>query len=258
MTTVSQHAPGTFCWIQLGTTDEEGARKFYSGLFGWNGEKTTVEGGSFTLVKKKDKAIGAVMQQGPEQGPPSWTPFVAVKNVDQVADTVRTKGGKVLMEPMNASTNGRFGVFADPTGAVFAAWQAGTKAGAEVMGETSSVCWNELITTDSSKAGAFYENVFGWKAEATPMPGQKDRTYTIFQKGTEQAGGMMSATPEMHLTHPYWMIYFAVDDTDKSAAKAEQLGAKVMMKPTDIPTIGRFAVIKDPQGAWFSILKPQI
>ena len=53
MTTVSQHAPGTFCWIQLGTTDEEGARKFYSGLFGWNGEKTTVEGGSFTLVKRR-------------------------------------------------------------------------------------------------------------------------------------------------------------------------------------------------------------
>lgn len=257
MTTVSQHAPGTFCWLQLGTNDEEGAKKFYSGLFGWANEKTTVEGGTFTILKKGDKALGAAMQMGPGQGPPSWMPFVASKDVDQTTKTIRDAGGQVIMEPMDASTNGRFGIYADPTGAVFAVWQAGTKSGSEVVGETGAVCWNELITFDSDKAGAFYAKVFGWKPEAMPMPGQENRSYTIFNKDAEQVGGMMKATPDMKLTHPYWMIYFAVDDTDKSAAKAQQLGGQVMMKPTDIPTIGRFAVIKDPQGAWFSILKPQ-
>ena len=91
------------------------------------------------------------------------------------------------------------------------------------------------------------------------MPGQKDRTYTIFQKGTEQAGGMMSATPEMHLTTS------VLDDLLRGRRHGQvrcQGGAarcqRSLMKPTDIPTIGRFAVIKDPQGAWFSILKPQI
>jgi uncharacterized protein len=160
------------------------------------------------------------------------------------------------MEPMDVNPNGRFAVFQDPTGAVFAVWQAGTKAGAEIVNETGSMCWNELITTDSHKAGSFYERVFGWNQEPMPMPGEPGRTYTIFKQDATQVGGMMTATAEMKLTHPYWMIYFSVDDCDKSAGKAEQLGGKVMMKPTDIPNIGRFAVIRDPQGAWFSILEP--
>lgn len=259
MSTVTQYAPGTFCWTQLGTTDEEAAKKFYSGLFGWTGEKTSVNGHAFTLLTKNQKAIGALMAQGQEQGPPSWLPFVAVKSVEQTVANVRSKSGKVLMEPFDVRPNGRFAVFEDPTGGVIAVWEAGTKAGAEIVNESGSMVWNELITTDSAKAGAFYERIFGWKAEPMPMPGESGRTYTIFkQQGAEAGvGGMMTATPEMRLTHPYWMIYFAVDDCDKSAAKAEQLGAKIMVPPTDIPTVGRFSVIRDPQGAYFSILKPQ-
>jgi predicted enzyme related to lactoylglutathione lyase len=65
---------------------------------------------------------------------------------------------------------------------------------------------------------------------------------------------MMKATPEMHLTHPYWLIYFAVDDCDKIVAKAQQLGGKTMLPPTDIPNIGRFSVLTDPQGAYFAII----
>lgn len=256
MSTMTQHALGTFCWTQLLTTDEAGAKKFYSGLFGWKDETETADGHPITILKKSDKAIGAVMPLGPDQGPPSWTPFVAVANVDEIATKVRNGGGKVVMEPMTVNPNGRFAVFQDPTEAVFAVWQAGTKAGAEIVGETSSMVWNELITTDSGKAGSFYERVFGWKQDPMPMPGDPSRAYTIFKQDATQTGGMMTATPEMHLTHPYWMIYFAVDDCDKSATKAEQLGGKVMMKPTDIPTIGRFATIRDPQGAWFSIIKP--
>ena len=258
MTTMTRHAPGTFCWTQLGTNDEAGARKFYSGLFGWKDEPTTAAGKPLTLLKKGDKAVGAVVPQAPGQGSSAWTPFVAVTSVDQTAERVRQAGGELLMGPMDVNPNGRFAVFQDPTGAVFAVWQAGTQPGAEIMNETGSVCWNELITTDSKKAGSFYEQVFGWEQNPMPMPAEPERTYTVFKKDATQLGGMMSATPQMHLTHPYWMIYFAVDDCDKTATKAEQLGAKIMMKPTDIPTIGRFAVIRDPQGAWFSILKPEM
>ena len=256
MTTVTQHAPGTFCWTQLLTPDEAGAKKFYSGLFGWKDETEMADGHPITILKMSDKAIGAVMPLGPNQGPPNWTPFVAVTNVDETATRVRDGGGKVVIEPMTVNPNGRFAVFQDPIGAAFAVWQAGTKPGAGILGETGAMVWNELITTDSGKAGSFYERVFGWKPEPMPMPGESGRTYTIFKQGSTQVGGMMTATPEMHLTHPYWMLYFAVDDCDKSAAKAEQLGGKVMMKPTDIPTIGRFATIRDPQNAWFSIIKP--
>src|SRR5205085_5779049 len=144
MTTVTQHAPGTFCWTQLGTTDEAGAKKFYSGLFGWKDRTETADGNPITILSKNDKAIGAVMPQSSDQGPPSWTPFVAVIDVDATAKRVRDAGGKVIMEPMEVKPNGKFAVFQDPTSAVFAVWQAGTKAGAEILGETGSVCWNEL------------------------------------------------------------------------------------------------------------------
>jgi len=260
MPTMTQHAPGTFCWTQLGTTDEEAAKKFYAGLFGWKAERSMAPNERpIDLFMKDGKAVGAVMPLGKDQGEPSWLPFVAVKNVEQTANDVRKQSGKVLMEPFDVRPNGRFAVFQDPTGAVFAVWEAGSKPGSEIIGETGSVVWDELITTDSKKAGAFYGQIFGWKPEAMPMPGGEAGTYTIFKREGAEAGvgGMMTATPQMNLTHPYWMVYFAVDDADKSAAKAEQLGAKVMMPPTDIPTVGRFAVIRDPQGAWFSILKPQ-
>ncbi len=255
MTTVTQHAPGTFCWTQLGTTDEAAAKKFYSGLFGWKDEKTMAAGSPITLFKKSDKAIGAVMPLGSGQGPPSWTPFIAVSSVDAIARRVRDGGGTTVMEPMDVNPNGRFAVFKDPAGAVFAVWQAGTQAGAEVVNEVGAMCWNELITMDADQAGSFYERVFGWTQAPMPMPGQPGRTYTIFKQGGVQVGGMMIATPVMKPTHPHWMIYFAVDDCDKAAATAEKLGAGVEMKPTDIPTIGRIAVIRDPQGAWFAIIK---
>ena len=256
MATVTQHAPGMFCWTQLGTRDEEGARKFYSGLFGWSDEKTSANGQDFTVVKKNDKAVGAIMGQAANQDSPSWLPFVAVEDLDEVVSHVREEGGKILMQPFEVGPNGRFAVFEDPTGGVFAVWKAGEKAGAEIVNETGAMCWNELITTDSEEAGAFYEGIFGWKREPMPNPGGGSGTYTIFKLGSDQAGGMMTARPEMHLKRAFWMVYFAVADCDQITARAEQLGGKVMMPPTDIPTVGRFATIRDPQGAAFSIIKP--
>jgi len=253
MTTMTRHATGMFCWPQLTTTDLEGAKRFYSGLFGWKTEENRVEGSTITLVKKADKIVGAVMADA-QSGPPSWIDFVCVDSADEIANRVKKSGGTVLIEPRDASTNGRMAVFQDPTTAVFAVWQPGTKPGADVVNEASTMCWNELITTDGAKATTFYKSLFGWTDEtAKGINGP----YTLLKKDGAMAAGLMQATPEMKLTRPYWLIYFAVDDCDASAAKAQQLSGKVMMKPTDIPDVGRFAVITDPQGAWFAIMQPK-
>src|SRR5690348_5797164 len=100
MTTMTQHAPGTFCWTQLGTTDEAAAKKFYAALFGWKDSRETAAGNPITLLKSHDKAIGAVMPLGKDQGPPNWTSFVAVTDVTVTLKRVRDAGGSVLMEPM--------------------------------------------------------------------------------------------------------------------------------------------------------------
>jgi hypothetical protein len=260
MTTMTRHAPGMFCWSQLSTTDPEGARKFYSGLFGWNLQNTPLGGEeSYTFLKKNDKIIGALCEQVDEeleQGiAPSWMPYISVENADQTVTKIKQAGGKVLMEPFDAMDSGRVAIVQDPTGGTFALWQPKKNAGAEVVNETNAMCWNELITTDKAKAGAFYKKVFGWNEETMPMP--QGGTYTIFKNNTDSAGGMMQATPDMKLTHPYWLVYFAVDDADKTAAKAQQLGGKVKMQPTDIPNVGRFSVLTDPQNVWFAIIKPE-
>jgi predicted enzyme related to lactoylglutathione lyase len=255
MATMTQHAAGMFCWCQLGTSDPEAARKFYPGLFGWAFENTTISGQPMTLIQKGGKDVGALyglMGQQRERGvPPHWESYVAVDNADQTAALVRRHGGKVLVEPMDVLDHGRMAVCEDPTGATFSLWQAGRQIGAGVVNEPGSMTWNELITDDAARAGAFYGQVFGWSEDRVPMA---NGTYTVFKKSDAQAAGMMQATPDMRLTHPYWLVYFAVEDCDAIATKAKQLGGQIRKAPADIPHIGRFAVLTDPQDAWFAII----
>ncbi len=111
-------------------------------------------------------------------------------------------------------------------------------------------CWNELITTDTDKAGDFYSTLLGWSK--TPFPGEMP--YTMFKAGDKDAGGMMARTPEMGEVPPHWMCYITVDDVDASAKQVEELGGKILCPPTDIPGVGRFVVIADPIGATVGLI----
>jgi predicted enzyme related to lactoylglutathione lyase len=112
-------------------------------------------------------------------------------------------------------------------------------------------CWNELATTDSAACEKFYTAVFGWTATKQPMG---PMTYTIFSVGDKQVGGMMQMTPEWGNIRPHWMAYIAVSDVDAYAKKITENGGKVCVPPTDIP-VGRFAVVSDPTGGTFSLIK---
>ncbi|MCZ7557458.1 MAG: VOC family protein [Bacteroidia bacterium] len=114
-----------------------------------------------------------------------------------------------------------------------------------------SFAWNELATNDVAACKSFYTDLLGWEAEDMPMG---DGTYTVFKKGSQQLAGMMAIAPEWGPVPPNWMGYIAVDDVDEAASRVEGLGGGVIMPPTDIPNIGRFAVIKDPGGAVVSIM----
>ncbi|HWB60279.1 MAG TPA: SRPBCC domain-containing protein, partial [Chthoniobacteraceae bacterium] len=108
--------------------------------------------------------------------------------------------------------------------------------------------WNELITTDTAKAGEFYTQLFGWKTE--PMPGMP---YTIFNNGNTPTGGMMQAQRGRSM----WVAYVTVENTDATLAKALKLGAKACIEPKDIPGVGRIAVFEDPTGAIIGIWQQQ-
>ena len=117
--------------------------------------------------------------------------------------------------------------------------------------EPNRFCWNELVAGDPAVARAFYEGVFGWKAEAF---GGASHDYTLFKQGDATIGGMMQC-PQPGLPS-HWLPYVVVEDLNQTVARAEQLGAKTVLPPREVPTVGRIAVLVDPQGAAFALLQP--
>jgi predicted enzyme related to lactoylglutathione lyase len=119
------------------------------------------------------------------------------------------------------------------------------------MTETNKFCWNELTAKDAAACKKFYSAVFGWTAHDQPAG---RHTYTIFKKGEVQVAGMLQMTTEWGDAKPHWMPYVAVDDCDVYAKKITDNGGTVCVPPTDI-SVGRFAVVGDPEGSFFSIIK---
>ena len=124
-----------------------------------------------------------------------------------------------------------------------------------MAGTQSPFVWYEFMSSDVAASKAFYSKVVGWSTEDMPMPGM---TYTLLRIGDTQVGGMMKLPQEGIAAgmRPGWVGYVRVDDTDRAAAKAQQLGSKILMPPTDIPNVGRIAMISDPQGAALYLFKP--
>lgn len=244
------HPPGTFCWIELATSDAAGARAFYTGLFGWGvNEFPMGEMGTYSVFQKNGADAAAMYQMGPEQQgmPPNWLSYVAVDSVDAATEKARSLGGTVVHGPFDVFEMGRMTILADPQGATFAIWETKTHAGVGVRDETNTLCWNELQARNVDAAKKFYPALFDWRLKESPE-------YTEFHVAQNAVGGMLpsQAPPEVP---SYWLPYFAVDDCDASAARAESLGGRVLLPPTDIPDVGRFSVLFDPQGAAFAVIR---
>jgi len=257
MREVTEHRPGSFCWIELGTSDAEGAKKFYRQLFGWGINDVPMESeGFYTLLQIDGKDIAGLYQlqeQQRAQGiPPHWLLYISVVSADESAKAAASLGGKVLMEPFDVFDIGRMAIAQDPTGATFALWQPKKHIGSRLVNQPNTFCWGELATNDVDAASAFYTQLLGWSAELHQLEPVK---YIIVKNGDQQIGGMLAMTAEWGDIPPHWMIYFAVEDCDSSVEKAKELGAEIKVPPTDVPDVGRFAVIQDPQGAVFSIIK---
>ena len=257
MTVTQAHAPGTFCWAELLTTDAQAAKRFYTGLFGWGYQEVPIgENAYYTMFEVGGKWISALHQMGPEQAaqgiPPNWLSYISAESADRMVARARELGATVLTEPFDVFDSGRMGVVQDPTGAVVGIWEARNHLGAGIVGEPNSLCWNELYTTDVDRAAGFYSGLLGWEPQKQPMG---DFVYTYFKHGERMSGGMMQLTPEWGPVPAHWMVYYAVDDCDAKTALAESLGGKICMPPSDVPEVGRFAMIEDPQGAAFAIIK---
>lgn len=251
------YAPGTFCWIDLGTPDQDAAGEFYGALFGWeqreddNAEQT----GGYRVATLRDQAIGGVMKLMQDGQPPAWSAYVCVEDVDATVAKAKEAGGQLLFEPMSVLDYGRMAFVVDPTGAALGLWQPGRNKGAGLVNETGAMTWHELNTRDVETAKAFYGQVFGWSFEDSEFEGTG--TYTAIKLGEEMVGGMLDVTERVPAEVPaHWLVYFAVDDADATVAEAKERGGEIPAGPFDIPKVGRIAVVKDPWGAWFAVIQP--
>lgn len=257
MPTIERHAPGSFCWIELATTNQTAAKVFYHQLLGWNVNDFPMGPGEvYSMFEVGGGSAGAaytMRKEQREQGvPPHWMIYVAVENADASAQRAGELGGTILAPAFDVMDVGRMAVVRDPTGAVFSLWQAKRHIGLTVTGN-NTFCWADLSTPDAEKASAFYTGLFGWRLTLDPA----DKSgYLHIQNNGVYIGGIPPAASRQPQTPPHWMAWFAVADCDAAAKIAVNEGGKTLYGPMTMEKVGRLAVAADPQGAVFGLITP--
>jgi len=270
VTEQDRYIPGVPCWIDTDRRDPGAAVDFYRGLFDWQVEDVMPPGAPghyFTarLHGQDVAAIGSLPEGAPAD--PAWNTYVWVQDADETAERVAAAGGGVVSEPTDVGDAGRMAVFTDPEGAGFRVWQPRRHRGATAVNEPGALNFNELHVRDLQAADRFYGTVFGWDripvgdghAWALPAYGDflEQRTPGM-QQGMKEMGApdrfwevVASVSPITDAAAPRWTVTFGVHDTDAVAARAVELGGRVVVPPFDAPWV-RLAVIADPDGAEFT------
>jgi predicted enzyme related to lactoylglutathione lyase len=243
-------------WIDVGTSDLDGARSFYGGLFGWQFQSAGPDAGGYGFFQLDGRTVAGGMQITAEQGPPSWTVYFQSADAQATAKAAEEAHGSVLRQPVDVMGEGHMAVLADKAGVPFGIWQPGQTRGVDMAGDPGSLCWVELITPDIAAAAAFYHKVLGLETSAVSFPGG---TYTCVNpaEGGEDAmfGGKVPLSDDPAETGAYWLPYFEVTDADAVAARTRELGGTVRVPATDIEGVGRFAKLADPSGARFAVIR---
>jgi predicted enzyme related to lactoylglutathione lyase len=249
------YTQGTPCWVDLMASDQQAAIDYYSDLFGWSGEIGPAEFGGYAMCTLRGKPVAgigpAMSMEGAPPPPTVWTTYLSVDNIEQTAAKVTANGGQLIVPPMQVGDQGHMMVCADPSGAVVGAWQRLQFMGAERVNEPGALTWNELNSRDLAAAMPFYTAVFGVTFESMPeMP-----SYRGMLAGGRVCGGAQQITEDMPGDPPsHWLTYFAVDDADSTVDAAVKARSNLLMPAFD-SSAGRIAVLQDPQGAVYAIIK---
>jgi predicted enzyme related to lactoylglutathione lyase len=226
-------------WHELITTDSDAAARFYADLLGVELEKADMGDFEYTMLKKDGRTHAGFVQQQLEGIPAHWYPYVLVADLDAALERAKAGGAELYHGPVDVGEGLRIGVLGDPQRASFGLMEWNQEP------PTGLFAWDELLAADVDEAAGFYGDVVGW----TTAPFKDD--YRVFNSGETMVGGLTMKQPGMPAAA--WLTYLAVGDTDAATAKAEELGATVMMPPTSMEDVGRFSVLTDPAGAVFGL-----
>ena len=257
MQEVTKYPNGTFSWVDLTTTDPDAAKTFYSSLFGWEIVDVPVGNGNvYTMFQLEGRDVAALSGMNPAQQaegiPPYWTSYVSVDNLDETTANVTALGGSLLARPCDVFDAGRMALVQDPIGANFALWEAKKHIGAKLVNMPNALVWNELATRETEKATAFYTALFGWTSRVDQS--LLGTAYITLINNDRLAAGMLQMTDAWGDIPPHWMVYFAVEDCAATVEKVKSLGGSIALPPTEVPQVGTFSVIQDPQGGTFAVM----
>ena len=252
---------GAFVWTELMTTDTAAAESFYKKVVGWTAKPFGPDGSYTVLNNSSNSGVGGIMKlpdQAKQMGaPPHWMMYVGTPDVDGMAMRIVQLGGRVLKQPDEIPTVGRFAVVQDPFGASFAIFTPKPAPGSAPpkKGPIGDFSWFELYTPNPEGAWKFYQTLFGWEKTSAMDMGEMG-TYQMFGRGSGVPnGGIMKPPPGAPAA---WMPYALVKDAKAAAAAASANGGKIVNGPMEVPGGDWIAQGMDPQGAMFSVhsLKP--
>ena len=238
---------GKFVWHEQVSSDPKQAEDFYTQLFGWETEVFKPGEIDYSMISSGGQSHGGFSKALEGAPPPHWLSHVRVDSVDESIEKAKEAGGKLAAGPFAMEDVGRMAIVGDPQGAYISLYQPESDATAP----EGVFVWDELVTSDVDGAQRFYEEVFGW---TTSDMGPEYGGYRIFNRGETGIAGVMTAQEPSIPAH--WQPYVAVADPDATTAKATELGGSALMEPMDVPNVGRIAVLRDPQGATFGIIRP--
>jgi predicted enzyme related to lactoylglutathione lyase len=246
---------GAPCWVDIMTSDQNGARAFYGELFGWTSDEPGEAFGGYVNFHKDGVPVAGCMAGDGSGGVTNvWSVYLAVENAKASVDAAAEHGGQVLVPAMEVGDLGSMAVVTDAGQAAIGMWQPGLHKGFGLFAELGSPAWFELMTRDYDASVTFYEDVFGWDTDA--MSDSPEFRYTTLGRGDSAAAGIMDASgflPEGVPAH--WTVYFLVADTDAALAKVVELGGSVVEPAQDSPH-GRMARVADPTRTHFKVISP--
>ncbi|WP_455356519.1 VOC family protein [Streptomyces sp. SYSU K217416] len=250
---VTRRTPGTPCWVSLMVHDLAATQEFYGALFGWEFRPGPQQLGPYVRALLDGKEVAGIGELPPERHlPVAWTTYLATDDADSTAETIRSCGGTVAVGPLQAGEAGRLAIGSDPSGAVFGIWQAGSHVGTMVAGAPGTPVWNELLTAETLTVGKFYQAVFGYETDAVVSADFDYLTLLLEGRPVASVHGVGRALPRNRGAH--WMTYFEVADTDEAVGRVSELGGHVLQPPREGAS-GRLALVADPEGAVFTIVR---